>query len=466
MTAVASPFGSAAGKYKFLGDSKLVNCYAETREDNGKARYVIVPSDGSTLFSSVTDTPCRGTFYAEDLDLAYSVHSGRVWSVNSAGTATDLGVVPGQDKVRFARNQKATPQIVIRCDIGVYKIEGGVVTKIIDEDLPTVEDICDIDGYIVFIIADGRYFISSLNEVAAIDALDFASAEQASDKLVAGWSFGGYLFLFGQRTIEPHKNTGNVEFPFEPMPTVIPRGCAGKWTIVNCDNSVAFLGDDGIYYRLNGFQPVRISNHEVERLIQGEANLSVIEAQSWSRAGHAFIELKGSTWSRVYDANTGQWHSRETYAQDTWRHSNAFTAWNKVIVGDRLTGNLYYLDQTVHTEASGVQVAKIKFPTLNVFPNGGIVDAVHLDWATGQGVTSTTAQGHDPILILRISKDGGNSFAFERNLKTGKRGEYKNITTRRFGKVGPQGMVMELVMSDPVGRALAQTDVKVRGLAR
>jgi hypothetical protein len=466
MTAVTTPFGSAAGKYKFLGDAKLVNCHSELREDNGKARYVISPADGTALFAEVTDTPNRGTIYLEDLDLAYTFHAGRVLSVNSAGTVVSLGVLPGQDKIRVVRNQKTTPQTVVNCDAGVYKIESGIVTRITDEDLPTVLDITEVDGYIVYIIGDGRYFLSELNEAAEVDALDFASAEQASDKLVAGWSFGGFLLLFGQRTIEPHKNTGGADFPFEPMPTVIPRGCIGKWTIANSDNTVMWVGDDGIVYRLTGFSPTRISNHEVERLIQSEADPSVIEAQSWSRAGHAFYELKGTNWSKVYDANTQQWHDRETYTEATWRHCNAFKAWNKVIFGDRLTGNLYSSDETTYTDAGGTQIAKIRFPALNVFPNGGIIDALHMDFLTGQGVTSPSALGFDPKLMLKISKDGGNTYPIYRELKTGKRGAYGRVTTRRLGKIDSQGAVIELSMSDPVGRALAQTDASVRPLKK
>lgn len=465
MTKITTPFGSSAGKYNFLGTARLTNCHAELRDDNGKARYVIVPSDGTTLFSAVSDTPCRGTIYLDDLDLAYSVHSGRAYSVSSAGTATSLGVIPGQDKIRFARNQKTTPQIVVRCDTGVYAIENSVVAKIIDDDLPTVEDICDHDGYIVYLISDGRFFISGLNEAGTIDALDFATAEKSADRGVAVWSSGGYLFIFGSQTIEPWKNTGAADFPFEPMPTVIPRGCIGKWTIANLDNTVAFVGNDGIVYRLNGFQPFRISDHEVERLIQTESDPSDIEAQSWSKAGHAFYELKGTNWSKVYDANTQQWHDRESYGETTWRHNNAFMAWNKSICGDRLTGNLYYHDATVNTEASGVMLSKQRFPTLNIFPNFGIFDALHLDYLTGQGVTSTTAQGYDPILMLRVSKDGGNTFTIQRELKTGKRGAYGRVTTRRLGSLDPQGAVIEISMSDPVGRALAQASVNVRPLS-
>jgi len=469
MTSIQTPFGSAAGKYKFLGDAKLVNCFAEIREDNGKARYVIVPSDGSTLFSEVTDTPCRATIFLPDLGTARSVHSGRMYSINSGGTASAVGVIPGQDKAKIVRNQKTTPQIIVHVSTGVYWEEGGALAKLINDNLPTDATLVDIevfDGYTVFVFDDGRFFLSGLNETTTVDALDFATAESAADGLVAAKVFGAYILFFGTETIEPWQNTGAADFPLEPMPTIIPRGCGGRWSIVAADNSVMFLGDDGIYYRLNGFQPQRISNHEVERLILSESDRTVIEAQTWSRGGHTFIELKGTNWSKVYDCNTSQWHDRSTYLQDVWRHNNAFSAWGKTIVGDRLTGNLYYMDDTVFTEASSVQIMRIKFPTLNVFPNGGIVYAVHLDFLTGQGVTSTTAQGYEPLLMLRVSKDGGNSFAFERHLKTGRRGRYGRVTTRRLGKCGPQGMVMELAMSDPVGRALALADAEVRPLRK
>lgn len=466
MTAVPSPFGSSAGKYNFLGTAKLTNCFAEIRDDHGKARFVIVPSDGTTLFSSVTDTPCRGTLFRGDQNLAYTVHSGRAYSVISTGVASSVGVIPGQDRVRLAGNQKTTPQIAVRCNAGVYCIENGAATKITDPDLPTVEDICEIDGYVIYILSDGRWFWSGLNEITTIDPLDFASAESASDKLVAGWSWAGYLLLVGQTTIEPWKLTGvNVDEPFEPMPTVIPRGCIGKWTIANCDNAVMFVGDDGIVYRLNGFQPSRISNHEVERLIQTETDPATITAQSWSRGGHAFYELKGTNWSKVYDANTKQWHDRASFQQTTWRMDHAFAGWNKTICGDKLSGMLYFHDN-VNTEADGIQIATIRFPTLNTFPMGGILDALHLDYVTGQGLTSTTAQGYDPLLMLRLSKDGSNSFPYERQLKTGRRGAYGRVTTRRLGSFGPQGVVMELAMSDPVGRALANTDVAVRPLRK
>jgi hypothetical protein len=467
MVAIAHPFGSAAGKYAFLGEATLTNCFAEIREDNGKAKYVIVPSDGSTIFSDVTDTPNRGTIYLDDMQEARTVHSGRSYSVDSAGTATSLGVIPGIDKVRIARNQKTTPQIAYQCAVGIYIEESDVTTKLSDADFPegaTIVDICDAEGHLIVALEDGRFTWSGLHEMTSIDGLDFNTAAQSPDRNVGCRPYLGKLFLFGRQTIQPFNYTGNVDSLWEPNPTSVPRGCAGRWTIVPFDNAIGFLGDDGIYYRLNGLQPTRISNHYVERLIQSEADPSVIEAQTWSRAGHAFVELKGTNWSVVYDANTGQWHNRETYNENTWRHVNAFSAFGKTIVGDKLGGSLYYMDETAYTEADGIQLAKMKCPPLNTFSDGAIVDALHIDYLTGEGLTLPADQGYDPLLMVRLYKDGGHEVAIERHIKLGKRGNRKRVTSRRWGKVKSLGGVFEFVQSDPVGRALAQIDVDVRQL--
>lgn len=467
MTAIQPPFASQKGRYNFMGSMALINAYAEVQGESGKSKYVILPCDGLVSFSEVTDTPCRGLIYLNDLDQVYTVHSSGVYKVTSAGTATRLGTIPGQDRVRIARNQKSTPQIAILCATGVYFVEGEVVAKIIDDDLPsTVVDITEADGYLVFVIQNGKFFLSSQNEVSTIAALDFATAEQSADRNVAGRFFGGFLFLFGERTIEPWKNTGNTDFPFEPMPVSIPRGLLCRDSIAECDNALMFIGDDGIVYRLDGFKPTAISNHEVERSIQTEDDPTVIEAKSWSRGGHVFYNITGTDWSHTYDARTQQWHTRESYGQDTWRVNAATAAWNKIIVGDRLTGNLYRFDQDTHVEGTETMIWKVRSPTMHAFPNGGIVDALHIDFLTGQGVTTTTAQGYDPLLMVKKSVDGGNTFVNERQVKLGKRGAYGRVSPRRLGKFGAAGAVWELAVSDPVGRGMGLLDAAVRPLKR
>ena len=140
MTAIQTPFGSNRGKHNFMGNASLINCHAEIGGDQGRARYSIVQSDGLTPFETGIDTPTRGAIYLPDLELIYSAHSSSLWKIDSTGAETLVGAIPGIDRVEIVRNQKATPQIGIRCDAGVYIGEGDVVAPLADGDIPAVDN--------------------------------------------------------------------------------------------------------------------------------------------------------------------------------------------------------------------------------------------------------------------------------------------------------------------------------------
>lgn len=457
------PAGSNAGKYKFEGEPKLINCYAE-ENPGGKAKFKIVDADGLTQFCVTSDTPGRGLLYMDDLDKIIDVRSGGTWDVTSSGVATRIGTIPGIDRVRIVRNKKATPQIAFQCGAGVYYQEGAVVTKLIDELVVNVIDIVEIAGYIVFLFDNGKFLWTGINEITSINALDFATAENSADGLVAGWNFGGYLWLFGSKTIEPWKVSDDPAFI--PMPTTVPRGLIAKFSIAPIDNTLAFVGDNKIVYRLNGFSaPTRISNHEIERLIEAETDPSLLYAFSWSKGGHEFYCLSGQSFSKVYDANTGEWHDRSSDAYANWRVNNTVSMNGTILGGDSLSGKLFYLDETVSTEDGGVLKSEIRFPTVTNFADGGIVDSITFDYVTGKGKVSPTEQGYDPLLMVDYSKDGGYTFVGERRLPLGRAGDYATtVRSRRFGRFDDKGIVFRLRQSDPVPRSLTMADIKVRTL--
>lgn len=469
---IATPFGSSKNKYSFMGQATTVNGYPEIRGEGDKARFVILPAPGMTSFSAVTDTPCRGSLYLEDLDSARVVHSGRVWKVVSAGTATNLGIVPGVDPVAICRNKKTTPQTVIQCDAGVYLEEGEVVARINDSLLDDCIWVESHAGYIIYMFATGRFRISAQNEAATIDSLDFATADQNPDKLICGKAVGDTVLFFKQFSIEPWRHTGNADFPYEPIPgAVIRKGILAPHSLREFDNSLVWVGlskeGDRAVYRLDGYQPVKISTPEVDRAIAAETSPEDIEGFSYSMEGHAFYTITGETFSYTYGLPENRWHPRKSYGRENWRARFSFQGWNKIIVGDRLTGSLFELDPDVFTENDETMVFDLTFPTMHIFPNGGIVDALHLDMLTGRGAVLSTAQGYDPKAMLTKSTDGGNTFGSERELDLGRSGEYyTRVTTRRLGKMDAQGAVFRLRISDPIPRGLALADAAVRPLKK
>jgi hypothetical protein len=467
LTAIQTPFGSAAGRYAFLGSMSLENCYVELQGPAGKAKYVVLPSDGAIEHSEVTDTPCRGFIFLEDLDLLYTFHGSSAWKVNSAGVATYVGTIPGIDRVQLTRNKKATPQITVRCDAGLYLIENDIILDIVDADLP--DDIVTLDTlgeYTLYGNEDGRVFYSEQGETVNVDALDFFTAEQSADKLVRIKVDQGAAFLFNQNTIEEWPLTGNADSPFE-FRRVIQKGLKARDSVVHCDLTLMWVGNDGIVYRLEGYSPKRISNHEVERLIDGDDAAEDILGFTWSRGGHTFYALKGSDWTRVYDASTGEWHKRKSTGLDVWRFQFAAMAWGRPIFGDQESGGVFYPDADTYTEDGEIMTYKVRSPFMHAFPDGGIVDRISVDFLAGQGVTLASAQGFNPILMVSHSIDGGNTFSVPRHIAMGHQGEYDTeVNSWRWGKFGSKGVVWELSVTDPVGRALANMDCKVRPLKR
>lgn len=465
MTTAPIAFQSSPGKYAFEGQTKLINAYAEKLEQ-GKGALAVRPCDGIIELVSTATGPCRGLHYMEDLDKLYGFNPSSAYRyTDSAGTVSGLriGTIPGIDPVELSRNQKADPQLLIRHAAGVQVIESDSQSFVTDEDLPdTVVTATVASGYAAYGEANGKFTLSSLNSAKVIDPLDFATFEQSSDKLVKMTEHAGELLGFKTRSLAFWRNISDVDFPFSPI-GFKSRGLMSGYAVIRLDNTLIYPGDDGVVYRLNNYDPVRISNHYVERLIQGEENQSSIIGFGWERGGHAFACFTGTDWSVCYDAATGVWHDRESYGYDTWRGKFSATAWGKTIIGDSLSGKLGYLDSDTFTEFGDPIVWKVISPPLNLFPNGGIIDALHMDLATGYG--TLTGQGSDPKVMLRVSRDGGNTFGGYRELELGATGKYATrVTARRLGKFGAKGVVFEISISDPVVRSLVATDIEFRPL--
>jgi hypothetical protein len=467
MTDLPIAFRSNRGRYAFSGSPSLENCYAEQQGNDAKAPLAILPSHGLVQFSAVTDSPCRGLIFLEDANHIYSVHESSLYKISSAGTATRLGTIPGIDTVQMVRNRKSDPQLVIKTNAAVYflNVVAGTLEAVTDTDLPTpVVTIGEVGGFIIYGIQDGRFYLSELNDAGDVDALDFAEAEATADRLVRIFVQGSTVYFMGQRTIEPWRFTGG-DFPLTPDPNVIPVGILAGDSAASVANTLTWVGSDGIVYQLNGYTPNRISNGEVERAIKDDTSQSSIVGFAWTIEGHQFYNITGQAFSYTYDATTQTWHRRRSYTQDTWRALHSVSAFGQIIVGDKTSGALHYLNRETYTEAGEVIIWKVRSPRMHAFPNGAIVDSLYLDMQTGVGVADSAAQGFAPKVMLSWSNDGGTTFQGNRQLNLGAQGSTRTrLKTNRLGRIGPQGRDWELSISDPVARGLLAVDAKVRPL--
>ncbi|WLB49231.1 hypothetical protein QIH93_15055 [Bradyrhizobium ottawaense] len=470
LASVQIAFRSNPSRYSFAGAARLINAYAEAQGDDGKAPMAVLPCPGMVSCVTVTDTPNRGLIFLDDLDCGYSVHSSGVYKFTLVTlspfvlSATRIGTLPGSDQVQMSRNQADPVQISIHCAAGEFYIEADVVKRV-PADTFTTEPVTTeyVGGYTVYGEASGRFDFSSINVCQTVDPLDFATAEQYADKLVRIKADGPDMFIFSRTSVEPWRLTGDSDLPFQLVGgSVSKKGLVAANSVVTCDNTLMFAGADNIAYRFQGYSPQRITTHAIERYFESDEDRENITALSYTFEGHSFAAWTGDAYTVSFDAATNYWHNRESYANGgKWRARNAIIAWGKTVVGDALSGNLYYLDKDAYDEGGDPMIWGIDTPFLHaVGGTGGIVDALHFDVATGVGTYEDEA-----LMMLEWSVDGGRTFKGNRELKLGKRGEIKKVRTRRIGRFGDKGIMFRIRVSDAVIRGITEIAASVRPLS-
>jgi hypothetical protein len=344
-------------------DNRLVNLYPEVIPEGGKEPAYLQRCPGLALKATVGLGPIRGLWSLKNL--MYVVSGQELYRVNAGYNATKLGDISGTGPVSIADNGT---QIFIAAnpDGFIYNTDTDVFQQITDEDFPGAVTVGYLDGYFVFNEPNSqRVWVTQLLDGLSIDPLDFASAEGSPDGLVSLIIDHREAWLFGTDSVEVWYNSGDPDFPLTRIQGAYNEiGCIAPYSVAKMDNSVFWLGADargqGIVYRAQGYQAVRISTHAVEYAIQGYGNLADAVAYTYQQDGHTFYVLNftdaDTTW--VFDAATGAWHERAGFRNgDFKRHrGNCHARFNgDPIVGDYQNGRLYAFDLDVYADAGHTQ---------------------------------------------------------------------------------------------------------------
>lgn len=283
----------------------------------------------------------------------FVVAGTKLYQISNKGIAIPLGTIPGRGRVSIAHNQIAGGNeiLVVNGNSGyVWNTLRQTFTRITDPGYPGAFQAVFADGYLIQAEPFGRYaFHSDLANALEYNTLDRFEAESEPDKIVAVVVSNDEVRVFGERTTQLFANTGAAQGTFQSKGITINRGCAGRWTALAMDNGVFFLGDDGVVYRDNGYNPARISTYAIEQAI-ADNDWSQAFAFSWSSRGHSVYYLTfpdGQTWG--YDVSSGAWHRRASYhpayeVSRRWRLNDLVYSNGQWIGGDYTSGMLYVLD--------------------------------------------------------------------------------------------------------------------------
>jgi len=395
---------------------RLVNMFAEPNPDGGIGPLILAPAPGLTpLVTLSLGNPVRA-LYSEQ-GVVYAACNGRLWSVTSAGVATDLGSIGGDDESASIAGNGFDIAVASNGIYTVHNKETRATTIVSPGVFAETGSVTKLDNYIILSQLNGQAFaITALANASSINALDFASAESAPDDVVKVIADHSELWFFGTRSVEIWGNTGNADFPFQRLSGgIIERGCAFAASVTKDDNSVFWVGDDRLAYRANGQTPQIISPPWVSEIL---ATATDARGFTFTYRGHKCYGLRilGRT-TLVFDMATGLWHERSTGLDDgPWRATcvDRLAEW-QFVGGDN--GVIYTLgglmDGTTPILREGVSIP-LTGPRFDHFS----LSRLRLLFKTG-----ATDIGREARVALQISREG-RTWTPEKWAPLGNLGEY------------------------------------------
>jgi hypothetical protein len=427
------------------------NCYVVQGTVNPMQ---LVGAPGSYLRTAITGA-CRGGHVNVKTGVSYAVFGSTLYRINSDLTSTSLGTIAGANRVSIADNGA---QLVIVTGTGsagyVYTIATATLSQITDPDFPGADTVDYLDGYFLFATADGQWFICVLGDPTDYNALDFVTNEKSPDDTLTIVEDHGEVFCFGTKTIEVWFNSGNADFPFERNGSAqIERGLYARFAVAKDDNTLFFLGDDLIVYRMQGYTPVVMSddgtNTELSNYLKnGYADdLANAYAFSYTDHGHKFLVLTvPNRGTHVYDMATQLWHKRKHWDYETHHSAAYMNAYGKHLFGG-IDGNLYEWSRDTYTDAG--TTLKRRRRTKVFSSEDRLLRYKKLKFIVDAGNGLTTGQGSDPVMVLRWSDDNGRSWSNERLLPLGEQGDYRRRAIAR-GLGSARSRLYEFYLTDPV----------------
>jgi hypothetical protein len=326
---------------------RVLNMLVEQTATNQYDGVDHIQRPGLTKLMNIGPNPIQGIFrqagtFGGDFLLAQGAELYRV--AEGSDTATFIGDFDGTG--RFTAAATATRAVMVT-DGQAYRTDGVTLVDIVMPDDRPAGSVAQLNGYFI-IPQEGSarfYWIEPGQDDP--DGLSFATTESSPGNILKIERVGDELWFFKQEGIEVWTPTGDPDLPFQRTPgRNYDKGARSKDAICRFDNSVAWVGNDGIVYRGDN-TPVRMSTNSIEEQIRKSSDYL---AWSFAFDGHTCycLTLTQGTW--VYDVSSQQWSQFRSYGYDFWRAHVGDAGDRLVLCGDSETGNVYFLDAENNTD--------------------------------------------------------------------------------------------------------------------
>jgi hypothetical protein len=396
--------------------------------------------------------PTRGGFTASN-GRSYAVSGAGLYDITTPESPSHLAD-GGTSSGPVSMEDNGTQLLIVDGSAGyILDFTALTLAQITSPGFPVATHAAFLDQYFLVNEIGSRRFHFALADGSVWDALDFFSKEGNPDNLLALAVDHGEIILLGSQSGEVWYNDGVTPF-VRRNDARIDQGIAAAFTLVGLDNTRFWMGRDkngyGIFSRLAGYTPQRVSNFAIEYQLSKLSDISGGTAFTLQYGGHSLLLLNftGADTTYVYDAATGAWHEWD-YTKPTGGTGRFRGQWHimvgtRHIVGDYENGNIYelqdpYLPANLATEYTddGAPITRERTaPHITNASKRFSIPSATLDVETGIGrATGDDEDAVDPQLQLQYSKDGGHTWSSWKQASLGKQGEYKTrVVFSRLGQ--------------------------------
>ena len=426
--------GGSNETFATIGDcQRTINLYPTIVGAAGKSTVALAGTPGLTsLFTVAEKASVRGMFLGDLQDTAffYAAIDDRLYKVKLDGTSSlDIGGLSSDNKpIKWATGGSGRDTLVI-ANGTAYSVKAGVLAAIVDLAGVTVTACASTNNFWLIGLANGQWQISALNDVDSWDPLDFEVADDSSQPVRGIQTSNGQVWLHGATRSNVWYYSGSSLFPFEQMKSALIRyGLLAPDSTAIVDNAMVWLAampeGQAQVVAARTYSPERISTPAIESAIAAISTKADAVGYGIESRGHSFYVLTfpaaGATF--VYDFATKQWHERLYWTGAAWQAhlGKCHLAVGDVhLVGSRSAGIIYTLSDTVYTDAGAAIRRLRRAPHISNENRRLRFASAELDLEKGQASAAS-----NPLMYLRWSNDGGNTYGTALQSRIGESGEY------------------------------------------
>ena len=422
---------------------RAVNMLVEQSVTNRFNGVDHIQRPGEVLFADLGADIIRGVFrQAGTFNGDFLVTTGdSLYRVDDAGAETLVGSVPGSLRVSTAATGV---RAIVVSDDTAYSTNGTTVVAVVMPDGRPVGSVAQLNGY--FILPENgsaRFYWIEPGQVDP-DGLSFATTESSPGDIVKVERVGDELWFFKEEGIEVWVPTGDADLPFQRVPgRNYDKGCRARDTVCRFDNSVAWIGNDGLLYR-GDQSPVRISDNSLEEQIR-KSDVGSLRAWAFAVDGHSLLCVTMASGTYVYDVSTQQISEFQTYERTGWRCHVGDMGETFVVAGSDTDGKLYRLDPQVSNDDGLPMIRRI---------TGGVGIVGQPQRINSLDLYTYTGTAADPNLYpkVRISLSYDlQTYDDWFDVSVGRQGNYGDpVRLNRLGVARYPGMLVQFQVTDDI----------------